>query len=74
MFDVPEIPFNELHALLFAAAALILGAAFLWRQIRAEICRRKCELCGARVPPDEHGHHVTVCALKQMLLREHENK
>src|SRR5207245_6955710 len=40
-------PFNEVHAFLFAAAAVIFGAIFLYPMIRAEICRRKCDLCGA---------------------------
>jgi len=71
LFQLPEIPFNEVHAFLFAAAAVILGAIFLYRMIRAELCRRRCDFCGARVPPDEHSHHVTVCALKLMLLREY---
>lgn len=70
MFHLPEFPFNEIHAFLFASAAIILGVIFLFRMIKAEVCRRTCDLCGARVAPDEHSHHVTVCALKLMLLRE----
>lgn len=70
MFHMPEIPFNEIHSVLFASAAVVLGAVFLCRVIRSEVCRRRCELCGERLRPDEYAHHVTVCALKLMLLRE----
>jgi len=70
MFQLPVIPFNELHSFLFASAAIVLGAIFLYRLIKSEVLWRKCDLCGELVPPDEHSHHVTVCALKLMLLRE----
>jgi hypothetical protein len=68
LYKLPAIPFNELHSFLFAIAATILAIIFLYRLIRSEICRRRCDLCGERVRADEHGHHVTVCALKLMLL------
>jgi hypothetical protein len=70
MFHLPEIPFNELHTFLFASAAIILAVIFLYRLVRSEVCRRKCDLCGELLRPDEHAHHVTVCALKFLLLRE----
>ena len=70
MFQLPEIPFNELDSFLLASAVTILGAIFLYGRIRSEICPRTCDLCGRRVRPDEHAHHVTVCALKIMLRRE----
>ncbi len=67
-----EIPFNELHSLLFEITAFFLACIFAYRIIRSEICKRKCDLCGELVRPEEHSHHVTVCALKQMLLRENQ--
>jgi hypothetical protein len=70
VFHLPEFPFNEVHAFLFALAAVILGVIFVCKLIRAEVSRRICDFCGARIPPNEHSHHVTVCALKLMLLRE----
>jgi hypothetical protein len=70
MFQLPDVPFNEYHSFIFASGAVILGAIFIGRLIKSEVCRRRCDLCGARVPPDEHAHHVTVCALKLMLVRE----
>jgi len=70
MFHLPEVPFNDLDSFLLASAVTILGVIFLFGRIRSEVCRRTCDFCGKRVLPHEHAHHVTVCALKVMLLRE----
>jgi hypothetical protein len=69
MFRLPEI-LNRLDSFFLAIASVILLVIFLVGRIRSELCRRTCDFCGKRVLPDEHAHHVTVCALKAMLLRE----
>jgi hypothetical protein len=69
MFPLPEI-FNRLDSFFLASASVILLVIFLFGRIRSEVCPRTCDFCRKRVPPDEHAHHVTVCALKAMLLRE----
>jgi hypothetical protein len=46
MFQLPEIPFNELHSFLVSGAGIVLAVNFLCRLIRSEVCRRRCELCG----------------------------
>ena len=70
MFHLPEIPFNELDAFLFASAAIVLGVVSLYRFVRSEVRSRTCDFCGVRIHPEEHAQHVTVCALKLMLRRE----
>lgn len=67
MFQMPEIPFNEIHAFLYSSAATILGCYFLYRLIRHETRRCICDFCGEKCYADEFGHHVTVCVLKQAL-------
>ena len=65
MFEWLEAFLDKIHLLEIAVGALILLSILLIKFVRSEICRKKCAFCGEKVEPDEHGYHVTVCALRR---------
>ena len=66
MFQLPDIEYFQIEAILASVFLLALLTLHLWRTIKAELRSRKCVFCDEQFPADEYTHHLEICGLKRL--------